>query len=123
MFGLGEILLEPGPGWGTGSHETTQLCLQAIAILSPRDRPSWKALDFGAGSGMLSIAAARLGAEVDAIEIDDDGLGLDRALALAGCRRGLGIRRPRECPNQAGNHENEGQPASGWNVHKGSHAS
>ncbi|HEY3821544.1 MAG TPA: 50S ribosomal protein L11 methyltransferase [Polyangiaceae bacterium] len=65
----GDILLEPGPGFGDGSHETTQVCLQALAALAPRTG-SWRMLDFGSGSGILSIAAARRGAVVDAVEID-----------------------------------------------------
>jgi ribosomal protein L11 methyltransferase len=65
----GAILIEPGPGFGDGTHETTQVCLQALAALAPRTGP-WRMLDFGSGSGILSIAAARLGAVVDAVEID-----------------------------------------------------
>jgi ribosomal protein L11 methyltransferase len=65
----GAILIEPGPGFGDGTHETTQVCLQAIAALAPRTGP-WRMLDFGSGSGILSIAAARLGAVVDSVEID-----------------------------------------------------
>jgi ribosomal protein L11 methyltransferase len=65
------LRLAPGPGFGDGSHPTTQLCLQAIAALAPRGaaRP-WRLLDFGSGSGILSIAGARLGAAVEAVEID-----------------------------------------------------
>lgn len=63
------IRLVPGPGFGDGSHPTTHLCLQGIAALAPRDR-AWRLLDVGSGSGILSIAAARLGASVDAVEID-----------------------------------------------------
>jgi ribosomal protein L11 methyltransferase len=63
------LVVEPGPGFGDGTHETTQLCLQAIAALAPRGRP-WRMLDFGSGSGILGIGAARLGALVDAVEID-----------------------------------------------------
>ncbi len=65
----GAILIEPGPGFGDGSHETTRVCLQALAALAPRTGP-WRMLDFGSGSGILSIAAARRGAVVDAVEID-----------------------------------------------------
>ncbi len=78
------LLLVPGAGWGDGMHDTTQLCLQAIAFFAPRrasdfsaDRPgepAWRALDFGSGSGLLSIAAARLGAQVRAVEIDPAGI-------------------------------------------------
>ena len=64
------IVIEPGTSFGDGGHPTTQLCLQAIAALAPRARQGWRMLDFGSGSGILAIAAARLGAQVDAIEID-----------------------------------------------------
>jgi ribosomal protein L11 methyltransferase len=64
------LRLHSGPGFGTGAHETTQLCLQAIYAFHPRG-PKWRLLDFGSGSGILSIAAAKLGAEVVGIEIDE----------------------------------------------------
>src|SRR5579863_4346355 len=63
------LVIDPGPGFGDGAHETTQLCLQAIAALAPRS-PPWRMLDFGSGSGILAIGAAKLGAVVDAVEID-----------------------------------------------------
>jgi ribosomal protein L11 methyltransferase len=63
------LAVNPGPGFGDGTHETTQLCLQAIAALAPRSGP-WRMLDFGSGSGILAIGAAKLGAVVDAVEID-----------------------------------------------------
>ncbi len=64
-----QLVIDPGPGFGDGTHETTQLCLQAIAALAPRAKP-WTMVDFGSGSGILAIGAARLGAAVDAVEID-----------------------------------------------------
>lgn len=63
------LLLVPGPGFGDGSHPTTQLCLEGISAIAPRGR-AWRLLDVGSGSGILSIAGARLGATVDAVEID-----------------------------------------------------
>jgi ribosomal protein L11 methyltransferase len=61
------IRINPGAGFGTGTHETTQLCLRALG-------KSWKcgkqALDFGSGSGILAIAMALRGMRVDAVEID-----------------------------------------------------
>lgn len=63
------LVIDPGPGFGDGTHETTQLCLQALGALAPRGG-QWRMLDFGSGSGILAIAAARLGADVRAIEID-----------------------------------------------------
>jgi ribosomal protein L11 methyltransferase len=63
------LRMTSGPGFGDGRHPTTQLCLQALAALAPRGR-AWRLLDFGSGSGILSIAGTRLGATVDAVEID-----------------------------------------------------
>lgn len=72
------IRINPGAGFGTGTHETTQLCLQAIGEYSEK-RPvqGTHALDFGSGSGILSISLAQLGASVDAVEIDE--LAIDNA--------------------------------------------
>ena len=65
------IFIEPGVGFGTGLHETTRLCLAALAAWRHDGRRFDRVLDFGSGSGILGIAAAVLGArEVDAVEID-----------------------------------------------------
>ena len=62
------VRLDPGQAFGTGHHETTRLCL---AALDEAVQPGAHVLDIGAGSGILSIAAVKLGAErVDAFEID-----------------------------------------------------
>ena len=63
-----EILMNPSLGFGTGNHPTTQLCLEALGDESLKGK---KVLDFGSGSGILAVAAAKLGAKVDAVEIDD----------------------------------------------------
>ncbi|MGI6364384.1 MAG: 50S ribosomal protein L11 methyltransferase [Bacillota bacterium] len=62
------IQLDPGMAFGTGSHPTTQMCIAAISrYLQAGDT----VLDLGAGSGILSIAAAKLGAgSVDAVDYD-----------------------------------------------------
>jgi ribosomal protein L11 methyltransferase len=66
------IFIEPGVGFGTGLHETTQLCLAALAERRRRGCRLDRVLDYGSGSGILAIAAAVLGAgRVDAVEIDD----------------------------------------------------
>jgi ribosomal protein L11 methyltransferase len=62
------LRMNPGAGFGTGTHETTQLCLEAIGRFS--GLKLGQVLDFGSGSGILSIALALLGAQVDAVEID-----------------------------------------------------
>jgi ribosomal protein L11 methyltransferase len=62
------LLLDPGMAFGTGLHPTTRLCLRAAEELV---RPGQRVLDLGAGSGILAIAAAKLGAaEVEAVEIE-----------------------------------------------------
>ena len=62
------LLLDPGMAFGTGLHPTTRLCLRAAEELV---QPAQRVLDVGAGSGILAIAAAKLGARhVEAVEID-----------------------------------------------------
>ena len=67
--GLVPIWLEPGLAFGTGSHPTTQLCLRA---LERHFQPGAGLLDLGAGSGILSIAGAKLGAGA-VLGLDTDG--------------------------------------------------
>jgi ribosomal protein L11 methyltransferase len=63
-----EVKLDPGQAFGTGHHETTRLCLAALDGLA---RPGITMLDVGTGSGVLSIAAAKLGVpRIVAIDID-----------------------------------------------------
>jgi ribosomal protein L11 methyltransferase len=62
------IELDPGMAFGTGSHPTTQLCL---ALLEERVGPGDRVLDLGCGSGILALAAARLGVRV-ALALDVD---------------------------------------------------
>ncbi|MCZ4307128.1 50S ribosomal protein L11 methyltransferase [Zoogloeaceae bacterium G21618-S1] len=63
------IALDPGMAFGTGSHPTTQLCLEWLeAVVTP----GATVLDYGCGSGILAIAASRLGAgRVAGVDIDD----------------------------------------------------
>lgn len=68
----GEIVIEinPSMAFGTGHHETTKLCIKCIEHLVEVDKPK-KILDVGCGSGILSIAAWRLGVEqVVGLDID-----------------------------------------------------
>lgn len=66
------LVLDPGMAFGTGSHPTTFLCLQ---WLCDHVQPGETVLDYGCGSGILAIAAARLGAgRVVGVDIDEQAL-------------------------------------------------
>jgi ribosomal protein L11 methyltransferase len=66
------IIIEPGSGFGTGSHPTTKLCLKWIDNNISSD---CQILDYGCGSGILSIAAEKLGcSKVDGIDNDHQAL-------------------------------------------------
>jgi ribosomal protein L11 methyltransferase len=68
------IVVEPGLAFGTGTHESTRLCLAALEERA-RAGPLGHVLDVGAGSGILSVAATQLGARrVIAIELDEEAL-------------------------------------------------
>jgi ribosomal protein L11 methyltransferase len=65
------VFIDPGAGFGTGLHETTRLCLGALAAWMSEGGAIARVLDFGSGSGILGIAAAVRGAgRVDSVEID-----------------------------------------------------
>ena len=84
------IFIEPGAGFGTGLHETTQLCLAAIAGWAGQGGRIDRVLDFGSGSGILGIAAAVLGAaRVDAVETDHQ---VHRAISANASRNGVAER-------------------------------
>ena len=70
-----EIALDPGMAFGTGAHPTTQLCLEA---LEDRIQSASDILDLGCGSGILSIAAAKLGAR-KVLALDTDRIAVEAA--------------------------------------------
>jgi ribosomal protein L11 methyltransferase len=64
------VVLNPGLSFGTGHHPTTAFCLRQVARLHRRNRPR-SLLDLGSGSGILAIAAAKLGYRpIEAIDTD-----------------------------------------------------
>jgi ribosomal protein L11 methyltransferase len=70
--GQAVLTLDPGLAFGTGHHETTRLCLEAIeAFFEDPARAAARVLDVGAGSGLLSLAAAALG-QGPVLAVDND---------------------------------------------------
>jgi ribosomal protein L11 methyltransferase len=92
------IMIEPGMAFGTGTHATTRCCLEFLEHLAERfDGGELSALDVGTGSGILAIAAAKLGA-ASVVALDNDPTALkvargnvrvnrvERRIRLANCR-------------------------------------
>jgi ribosomal protein L11 methyltransferase len=79
--GQASLTLDPGLAFGTGSHPTTAMCLDWLA---GQDMGGIEAVDYGCGSGILAVAAARLGARrVWAVDNDPQALAATRATATA----------------------------------------
>ncbi len=75
------LTLDPGMAFGTGQHETTRMCLEALERAA---RPGVRVLDVGCGSGILAIAAAKLGArDVRAVDVDPNCVRVTRENAAA----------------------------------------
>lgn len=99
--GEGEVVLtiDPGQAFGTGTHETTRMCLRFIEDLYDLRNPPRCVLDVGTGTGILGIAAAALGAE-NVLGIDSDPVAVETAgrnaegNAVAGCFRAEGTPLP-----------------------------
>ena len=71
------VVIDPGRAFGTGAHATTRLCLELLQDVKPTSL-----LDVGCGSGVLSVAAAKLGfSPVIAVDIDEVALEVTRANA------------------------------------------
>jgi len=77
-----DIVLDPGMAFGTGQHATTRLCLETIERVCQESPPD-SMLDMGAGSGLLAIAAGKLGAK-GIVAIDNDPISVEASRVNAG---------------------------------------
>src|SRR4051794_21297081 len=78
--GVEEIVIDPGQAFGTGTHPTTALCLELMLELKPQGSFA----DLGCGSGVLAIAASKLGfTPVTAVDAEPQAIEATRANALA----------------------------------------
>ena len=100
------VRLDPGLAFGTGTHATTAMCL---SWLDEHAREGQVAIDYGCGSGVLAVAAVKLGARAaHAFDIDPQALTATRDNAAAnrrrepGARGGLGRRAARGRRHPAG---------------------
>ena len=78
------IRLDPGLAFGTGTHPTTRMCLRWLAGQGAAGQSLGRVLDYGCGSGILAIGAAKFGArDIDAVDIDEAAVESTRANAEA----------------------------------------
>jgi ribosomal protein L11 methyltransferase len=75
--GMPAVFIDPGRAFGTGAHPTTRLCVELLAGLAPAS-----VLDIGCGSGVLAIAAVRLG-HGPVLAVDDDSVAVEVTRANA----------------------------------------
>ena len=79
-----DLVIEPAQAFGTGAHATTRLCLELLVELASTGEASGPLLDLGTGSGVLAIAAAKLGyAPVSALDHERESVEAARANARA----------------------------------------
>lgn len=94
--GAHDVVIDPGQAFGTGSHPSTRLCLEALADLSPDGALA----DWGCGSGILAVAAAKLGwSPVSACDVEVAAVEATRAAARA---NGVELAAVRRCDLRGG---------------------
>jgi ribosomal protein L11 methyltransferase len=74
--GAHDVVVDPGQAFGTGAHATTRMCLELMLELGDAVEPGGPVVDLGCGSGVLAIAAARLG-HGPVLGVDHDPLALE----------------------------------------------
>ncbi len=91
------VILDPGLAFGTGTHPTTALCLEWLDSL---DLSNSNVIDFGCGSGILAVAALKLGAKtVTGIDIDYQAIDASKANAERNeCSEKLALYLPQDAP-------------------------
>ncbi|HEX3390978.1 MAG TPA: 50S ribosomal protein L11 methyltransferase [Solirubrobacteraceae bacterium] len=77
--GVCEIVIDPAQAFGTGAHATTRLCLELMLALADEDATRGAVVDVGTGSGVLAIAAAKLGYR-PVLALDNDPLSVEAAM-------------------------------------------
>jgi ribosomal protein L11 methyltransferase len=77
-----ELVIDPAQAFGTGAHATTRLCLELLLSLADASAERGRVLDLGCGSGVLAIAAAKLGF-APVLAVDFDALSVEATAANA----------------------------------------
>ena len=88
-----ELVIDPAQAFGTGAHATTRLCLELLLSLADASAEPGPLLDLGCGSGVLAIAAAKLGFDPVAA-VDFDPLSVEATRENAAVNGGRAGRRP-----------------------------
>lgn len=102
------LRLDPGMAFGTGTHPTTQLCLEALEVRLGATPPGTIVADIGCGSGILSVGAILLGAQkVDAVDTDP------LAVTATGANRDLNEMNPNRITVHKGSLEHLSQELDG----------
>ena len=85
----GEVVidLDPGMAFGTGTHASTRLVLEALQVLADNDAGATRILDVGCGSGILSIAALKRWTSATCVAVDNDQIAIDATLDNAAHNR------------------------------------
>jgi ribosomal protein L11 methyltransferase len=83
---LTDVVIDPGQAFGTGAHATSRLCLELLVTIAREGAASGTLLDIGCGSGILAIAAAKLGF-APVIALDNDPACVEASAANATANR------------------------------------